>query len=863
MRTYLFLFLLIPFFSAAQINDSFSDGDFTADPVWSGTGLQFMVNPEYQLQLNSSGEGISYLSTGLSMNGLTEWRILVKLAFSPSTNNFARVYLVADQANTSEPLNGYFLQFGESGSADAIELYRQSGTATYFVCRGNDGLIAAAFTMRVRVIRTDMGVWSVYADPLGGEDFQFQASGEDPVWDAYTHTGIYCKYTSSNSNRFYFDDVYAGPPVIDEIRPVLLSAKIAGQKSLRLTFSEAVNEASASNTENYRVDQGIGQPLTAVRDANVPSVVNLTFAGDLAHGIVYTIQVLDVSDLAGNLMEPITLPFAFYQVSAHDVLINEIMADPDPPVGLPGYEYLELYNRSELPVQLENWQLTVGSGSKVLTNRILAPGAFLILCSSAGSQQLSEYGDVMAFSGFSLVNTGSELCLRDADGSVIHTIAYTDKWYNDNLKKEGGWSLELIDPLNPCGSDGNWRASMNSAGGTPGSENSVLGSNPDNQAPYIERVSITGESVLQVFFNETMDSVYLSNAALYTADNGLGNPVSVILHGPGYRSVSLLFSGIIRNDVVYTLRISPGLSDCAGNHTTDYMAAKFAVPVPIGPNDIVINEVLSDPTVFGSDFVEVYNRSDKVVDLKDLMIASRDAVTGEPEQTAIVSQDGRLFFPGEYVVITEDSEAVKASYYCPSPGSFSEVASMPSLANEAGTVVLFTKSLEIADEFSYVPSMHYALLNSTDGVSLERVNYDRPSGEAGNWHSAAQSAGFATPGYRNSQYLAVTGKDDEISISPEIFSPDQDGYNDQLGISCNFSEPGTSVTIRIFDSNGRLIRNLVKNEVAGTAGLYTWDGITEEREKAPIGIYIIFVEVFNLSGKVKEFKKTAVLGGRL
>jgi hypothetical protein len=159
--------------------------------------------------------------------------------------------------------------------------------------------------------------------------------------------------------------------------------------------------------------------------------------------------------------------------------------------------------------------------------------------------------------------------------------------------------------------------------------------------------------------------------------------------------------------------------------------------------------------------------------------------------------------------------------------------------------------------------MHFSLLNTTDGVSLERINFNRPTTDPGNWHSASQNVGFATPGYQNSQFMLSPEGSDEVMITPEIFSPDGDGFNDILAISCNFAEPGYSVTIRIFDSNGREVRLLARNEPAGTGNVFNWDGTTEKREKAAIGIYIIHVEVFNLSGKVKQFKKTAVLGGKL
>lgn len=861
MRALLFMLLTFPLFVSAQLNDSFLDGNFTENPVWAGNTGQFIINIDQQLQLNSSGDATSYLSTGISMSGLTEWRILTKLAFSPSSNNFARIYLVADQTNISEPLNGYYLQLGEGGSADAIELYRQSGTDSYFVCRGIDGLIANSFTIRIRVVRTSEGVWSIFADPTGGEDFQLQATGEDPTWESYSHFGISCKYTSSNATKFNFDDVYAGSTIVDDIKPQLLSAEITGTDKVSLYFSEPVDAVSASNTENFSVDQGLGNPVSAARDNITLSMVNLTFSQSITQGIVYNITVKDVADLAGNVMVTSTLPFAFYNVQPFDVLINEIMADPDPPVGLPNYEYIELYNASELPVQLENWELSIGTTGKVLSHASIAPHSFLILASTDAATELSAYGTVMAFSSLSLVNTGTSLTLRDGNGAIVHSITYSDSWYRDNIKESGGWSLEQIDPSNPCGEAGNWRASNGQNGGTPGSINSVNSPNADQLAPAIEKISITGESTVRVFFTEAMDSLSLNYPARYSVDNGLGNPIGISLYPPDYRSVSLIFGGTINDGIIYTLSMEAGFTDCAGNATSRVITARFAVPATIGSNDIVINEVLSDPRTTGTDFVEIYNRSDKVLDLKSLWLATRDVTTGELTSAKETAPDGRLMFPGEYLVLTQNAATVQSEYFSPAPGAFVQLSSLPSYSNEEGTVVLLTPLLEVIDEFNYYPALHFALLNTTDGVSLERVNYDRPASETGNWHSASQNVGFATPGYQNSQFMRPPDSGDEIVIDPEIFSPDNDGYNDMLGITCNLTEPGSSITIRIFDSNGRLVRLLVKNEAAGTSNLFTWDGVTEDREKASIGIYIIYIEVFNLSGKTKQFKKAAVLGG--
>jgi hypothetical protein len=49
----------------------------------------------------------------------------------------------------------------------------------------------------------------------------------------------------------------------------------------------------------------------------------------------------------------------------------------------------------------------------------------------------------------------------------------------------------------------------------------------------------------------------------------------------------------------------------------------------------------------------------------------------------------------------------------------------------------------------------------------------------------------------------------------------------------------------------------------GTEGYFTWDGLNDANQKASIGIYVIFIEVFNLEGKTSHFKKTCVLASHL
>jgi len=144
---------------------------------------------------------------------------------------------------------------------------------------------------------------------------------------------------------------------------------------------------------------------------------------------------------------------------------------------------------------------------------------------------------------------------------------------------------------------------------------------------------------------------------------------------------------------------------------------------------------------------------------------------------------------------------------------------------------------------------------------LERINFDGPSLQA-NFHSAATSAGYGTPGYKNSQYSLHEDLSDTITVTPNIFSPDNDGNDDFATINYSFPSPGYVSNITIFDASGRPVRYLQKNSLNGLQGYYRWDGLDDKNRQLPQGIYIIYTEIFNTAGKKKQFKNTIVLARR-
>jgi hypothetical protein len=226
-----------------------------------------------------------------------------------------------------------------------------------------------------------------------------------------------------------------------------------------------------------------------------------------------------------------------------------------------------------------------------------------------------------------------------------------------------------------------------------------------------------------------------------------------------------------------------------------------------------------------------------------------------------IALESILLFPQDFMIISTNSAAVKNQYITTNPDAFLTVSTMPSFANDKGDVIILNNQGGIVDEVKYADGWQFQLVSNTEGVSLERIDYDGPSAQS-NFHSAATSVGYGTPGYKNSQYRLNEDIKGAVSISPDIFSPDNDGIDDFATISYSFPTPGYVANVTIFDATGRPVRYLQRNSLSGIKGYYRWDGLDDKNRKLPQGIYIIYTEIFNTEGKKRQFKNSIVLARR-
>lgn len=271
------------------------------------------------------------------------------------------------------------------------------------------------------------------------------------------------------------------------------------------------------------------------------------------------------------------------------------------------------------------------------------------------------------------------------------------------------------------------------------------------------------------------------------------------------------------------------------------------------PGDIIINELLPEPFVDGSEYIELYNRSEQELSLKDVCISTRKS-DGSLNTRYPLEAYPQTLQAGDYLLLTKSIEGVENFYSLPASLNWLE-CKLPVLSNTGSTVVLYREEGKIIiDEVSYSPKWHAPTVKNKKGVALERKDPDKDSQNADNWTSAASSAGFGTPGLENSQYLNGETETDSEEIDDPIYQP-----TGTFQIPYRLNQSGYMARGWIFDLSGRKVALIADNTSLGTQGYLEWNGKGRDGSPVNTGIYIIYLELWHPGGNVIRKKQVLLI----
>ncbi|TNE54920.1 MAG: hypothetical protein EP338_05595 [Bacteroidetes bacterium] len=838
----------------AQVSENFSDGDFSANPIWTGDDSLFVVESEVLRSQDNFGGRSYWMSTPSNTITEAQWEWFMNLKFATSGSNYVDVFLSADQADLSQAQNGYFVRIGDT--PDEVSLYvLENGSSTILV-DGPDKQVESSSNnpLRIKVTRDINDLWTLSVDDGNTGSYQISGTATNATHNSSSFFGLLVVQSTAASpkSNHFFDDFEVGAIVVDTQAPSLISATVVSDTQVDLLFSESLDQTTAENIANYQLTPA-NTLLSATLDGGNLGLVHLVYGSAFGDGIEQSITCNNIADLSGNSLSNESTTFTYFAPAVpqfQDLIITEFLCDPSPSQGLPEFDFVEIYNKSNSTLNLKNWKIADGVGAGTISEAFIAPGEYKVLCTAAAVDSFPNAVAVSSFPNFN--NTGDQIILKDSLGNRIDSLEYDQSWYQDDSKSGGGYTIELINPFSSCSGDGNWKASTNPQGGTPGAQNAVFNTDPDSESPEIVGLEILPPNFVSVTFSEKMDSLSLINASILVTP---GLTVKNRFVSESYPvSVLIEFNETIQDAVLYTLTLD-GVADCSQNSTK--LQREFVIAPSPKPGDLIINEILYDPVTGGADYVELKNISNSILSLKDLAIGNYD--DDSISNLKSINQE-YILKTGALIVITPDSAFQQQYYPYHGTGNYIEM-SLPSMNNDSGSVYLIYQQ-QVIDHVSYDDDWQFALLSSSDGKSLERIDPNGPSNQSDNWHTAAETVGFGTPGLPNSQ-LKYGENDGQINLVNDIFSPDNDGIDDVLLATYSMLKAGMVANARIFDDRGRPVKQLFQAELLASEGQFSWDGVTDQGQKASIGTYVLLFEAFDLNGNQFAKKLSFVLAGKL
>lgn len=860
------LSLLFPLSALAQVSEDLSD-DFVGNRTWTGDTAYWLISngvlQSHFTEANANTTVSFYVSTVSTPVQNTTWEFRTQLKFNTSSKNYVEVYVASDQENPrcgSSPCNtthGYFVKIGST--QDDICLYRRDGTKDTLLIRGRAGITNHSNNiLRIKIDCDERYHWSLFTDETGTGSQYFPEGETDD--SAYRHSNYFSIVVNqsgkTSAEKHFFNDISIRPYSRDTVPPSLKELYTIDDHHISLLFSESLDKMSAENISNYQMSDGLTLPDSAKLSDQNRSLVQLYFKTGIEQQKIYQLAVKGILDLAKNRTDT-TVTFSYYLPRPHEVIISEVYPDPTHSHGLPPFEYVEIKNNSGYAVNLEGWKFCNHTKCTALPAYMLQPGGFVLLCNETAGNVFESYGRYIPVKSFPALNNNADtLSLFNHAEQLIHRMVYNKSSYGDKSKSGGGWSLEMTNANTPCLTEDRWTASMDPMGGTPGRKNSV-GADSSSAGSFLTLQEVQVLDSLHVLAHFNTIPEYSSASQ---PENFIISANQVISSTPGTsspHSVLLEMAAALEKGKAYTLSIE-NLTGCGNIPPGTIDPVRFGISEKADSLDIIINEILFHPRTGSKDFVELFNRSGKVVDLLNFMLANRNS-RGEVASLKPLFVSPYYLFPGEYVVFTEDKQDLFRQYFCKTPSAVMEITSLPAYPNVSGSVVLLNADKQILDEVSYTEKMHDASLHSYTGVSLERKDAAGKSDDPQNWHSASSVSGYATPTYSNSQSLTTNIPEKAFVVTPKTFSPDGDGTDDFARITYQLPENGYSGDITIYTSDGYLIRHLLPLSSLGTHGEISWDGKNDRMQFLPTGIYIIFIKIFNQRGTVKSYKLPVVL----
>lgn len=538
------------------------------------------------------------------------------------------------------------------------------------------------------------------------------------------------------------------------------------------------------------------------------------------------------------------------------ILVNEFMYAP----ASPETEWIELMNTGTLPVDLAGWSIGDAVTERTLPEAIIEPGTYLVLTAdtTALRSHREEFFPTLQLPLPSLNNNEDAIIVRNGSGGTVDSLYYFASWGG-----AGGRSLERRRPTDRGTDSTSWRSSLDSAGATPGRENSVL---PPARNIALDSISFdrASGSLIAHVRNGGNEEIANTELILYydRNENSRGETAEELdredipaLSPDGTAEATFAWPRLLTDEGEIVLIDARTEGDMVEEDNGGEMLLQ-RLPLDTG---LVISEIMFDPLPYGefagAEYLEVYNPNNRPIPLAGWRVAD-----GSGEER-ILPEHAPFVTPGAFAVVAADSGIYHRFPFLQDSTNVLLLGADLGMNNTGDDALLRNPHGRVIDSVRYSDSWHWNQLDDTKGIALERLTLSADANDPFNWSSSVAKPG-GTPGAPNSRAVAVPTFSADLATDPQRVSPDGDGFEDFTRISYKLPTAGGRVVLSIYDRHGRRVARPLNNELAAPQGDIIWDGTDDDGRPLPIGIYVLRMELYPADGSGTKTAQSVITVAR-
>lgn len=795
MKQILLLLLVnLPLLVYSQFQEGFDGPDITSKNVWQGDLSDFIINEDGWLELvGDSVKNSSKLQVSLAFSDTMVWQFDVKMDFIPSNYNHIRFNLLTDRLSVVGIDETYYVQIGSNNKTISLRRLRETeSTPKRYIEQELDILKTNNVKLRVKVTLENSKKWTLYVQEAGKSFFSSIGTFEQKLQSKqleYIKSGFDFHY-SQKKRGHYIDNIEVSSQIIPHEEP-----NIPTESEVQFVDIEAINYTGAKLNFSAPID---------INNANFYAEGE----GFESKEIINRKKLYNENSVIIDFPHELALntPYTFYWEGIVDQLGLPVK-DGNVSVKLVNDESGGEEETPETPEEQPEAPIESYPEKAIRINEVMAdPKGLTALPETEYIELYNTCDSSINLSSWKLHYGNDSVTLTGIEIPAHEWIVL----YRSGREIEAGNGQAC--PLDK----------FPSALANTGKELSLY----DGSGKQIDQYTYPKA--------KPACSWEYSEEGWHLSTDPRGGT-------PGETN-----SGAKENEE--EPEEEPDEPEEETNPEPEIPEA-----LQPQPGDIIFNELLPEPFVDGSEYIELYNRSKQELSLKGVCISTRKT-DGSLNTRYPLEAYPQTLQAGDYLLLTKSIEGVENFYSLPASLNWLE-CKLPVLSNTGSTVVLYREDGEIIiDEVSYSPKWHAPTVKNKKGVALERKDPDKDSQNADNWTSATSSAGFGTPGLENSQYLSEETETDSEEIDEPIYQP-----TGTFQIPYRLNQSGYMARGWIFDLSGRKVALIADNTLLGTQGYLEWNGKGRDGSPLNTGIYIIYLELWHPGGNVIRKKQVLLI----